>query len=650
MLVELISSIAIIASVGFFNFLDNYEKDEESTLFIKSVLVTVVIAAISAVVTKLAYGTEKIKSEPIKKDGKKKSKNKLSNKRIERKKATAICREEETLNTFTIDDDKKCLKANRRNVLNHEDSIIDEEEDIDRGIFVTDEKLLDIEKDERKRAKHSNQNENTETEFADINGSIVKKNKKEGICICGVWEGHIKTDKSSKAYISHSHSSNKLENDTITVSKSTVKGKVNLDEQYLKQGAKPKNNATLYVGHTSKISEELCNSSSERRSESSLKNNERSTISTTVHVFRMDTSHSESHGTLVDNESVSSGLYFEKSIKYYETSDVLYRKVAIDFCDRLRQFKELHFAYCMEFTKRMFEVKDDKLIVVESADNLFSELTSHKEILFFIIKVFLLGSFSTVCGGRRTVDSIRYCSTHFYNQSLLDKLLAKIIVDVPTQSKVKKLLESQYQNLSEVPTYSPHSGKFFSKVFDICCSLSSVELSEHEQELVDLAILTCALYCGHMVAGLYRMFVYDKGLNCIDDVQLGSCLRAKNFCYRCSNIKNTMTHMYHPTEGEVPRNIGDVIAVPLAIWRNCSKQISETVKESVNQGKMGFKVFVKDIIQPIKSLISIPNTRRLYRKDIDMYESKIKTATSLLPFHQAKIIFSKDKAHLAKSL
>ncbi|WDM85336.1 DUF3514 domain-containing protein [Ehrlichia sp. JZT12] len=362
----------------------------------------------------------------------------------------------------------------------------------------------------------------------------------------------------------------------------------------------------------------------------------------------------ESYDASIRSKSVSSGFCFETVQYKYGLS----KGVVIKFCSQLKEFRELHFNYCIRLINRVFKIENSKLVVSESAKYLFARLTPNAEILFFILKVFFIINISTLCGVKSIINHLRYCSTHFYNQSLLDLLVSKVIVNVSEEENhftnggtLKKEFETCCKHLRDVSSYEPYSGKFFQQVLNICYDLASVKLSEENQELVDFAILACLMYCGHMISMLYRMLVYNKNVNGGKEGSLLDYLKAQSFCGRCYDLRNTMIHMYHPANDRTCiKSAGNVINVPLVMWRGCSKRVHEIVREAVNKGNMDFGIFVEDMIYPAKRLILKPNTMRFYEENIRMYDAELKTVKSLLPLLRVGIVCPNESSENSKSL
>ncbi|WDM85344.1 hypothetical protein K6025_00360 [Ehrlichia sp. JZT12] len=179
------------------------------------------------------------------------------------------------------------------------------------------------------------------------------------------------------------------------------------------------------------------------------------------------------------SRSVSSGLRFNESVQYGVSP--LYKEMAVKYCSKLQQFRKLHFTYCVKLINKTFKISNGKLVVSESAKSLFEKLTPHTESLFFILKVFFLVNISTLCGGRNMIDHVRYCSTYFYNQLLLDSLISEVIINASQgRGKLKEVFEDYCKRLYNTDGYEPYSGEFFQKVFNICHSLSSVKLSKED--------------------------------------------------------------------------------------------------------------------------------------------------------------------------
>ncbi|WDM85328.1 DUF3514 domain-containing protein [Ehrlichia sp. JZT12] len=417
-------------------------------------------------------------------------------------------------------------------------------------------------------------------------------------------------------------------------SSNAIKVTNTLKSEYLKQSVKPKTdtNSIPRTNYARKVSARLHNmelgSSKEENS-----------------IF-VEGDEASIYDPLIQYESVSSGLHFQNSYCKYEMPDNdKYRMLAVNFCHKLEKFRQLHLIYCIQLINLVFKIENDQLVISDTVKNLFVKLTSHAEILFFILKVFFLINISALFGGKKVINNIRYCSTYFYNQSLLDLLILKVIMGISKGDSfvfhIKEMFELHYEHLNSISSHEPYSGEFFQKVFDICRDLASVKLSgKEDQKLIDFAMLACMVYCGHMVSMLYRM-LYSLSASGGKENPLLCRLNAQRFCLKCHNLRTAIVHMYHPAdEKEFPKNVGNVIDVPLNIWRRCSKEIDYVVRESVSQDKMSFSIFVNDMISPAKDLILLPNTRHFYASDIKMYNEKIKMVTSLLPLPQTRVMSS----------
>ena len=571
MFMQLISSvaIAILDSFGLLNFLNDHEKEEESSLFVKSTLAAVVIAAVLIVVTKLVYGTEKIKSEPVaKKDQKKKSKSKLKDKKELKLAKEKTCAVVKKIEPSTINEEQKKLKKDKRIILNSKYSVLSE--DVDQDLFVSYEKSISIVKKVRKKDKQ------------------LKQNK---------------------------------------IADPAIEERVDSNDKYLKQGARPKTNATSCVSYAQKVSEGVVSSSV--NSNLGFGNNE--------------------YNPLVESESTGSGLHFEylKGI-HRISSDLQYRKQTIVFCSKLRKLRKLHFDYCVQLVNQAFKIVDDQLVISNDFKEFLSKCTLDKGLLIFVLKVFLLVNLSTLCGGKDIIHNLRYSAKHFRDQSLLNRVMVdvvKVIQDEDCLIKVVRVFDYHSSNLSEVLDYEPYSGKFFEKIFDLCTNLALIEGCEKYDELIDFAVFSCMMYCGTMVGTICKTLVYDRKVSVLESV-VHNNLKAAKFCKKCYDLKKGVVHIYHPNvfkKEHIPCNIGGIINVPLIFWRMCSKEIHDIVIDASRKGEMSFGIFVKDIIRPIKRVMLIPNTRRFYRETIEIYNSEIKTAKSLLtlPTRQNEAFISK---------
>ena len=684
MLKKLISGAAvfIISGIGlFFNSAD-VEEDSSNLSMTRNILVAVSIAAVVVSVRfimKSINGAERLerKSHFVRKSRKKELKQKkaLQSEKVRK------------LESFDIGEEQYQLRGDK---LNFRGNAIEMQEVMDQNAFIDSGEWVSVEKKVKKKSQHSAQ---SRIVSFSTNKYITKENNAVDV---------VKRDFKNVSYVKKESS----------VLKDVVKS------QYLRQGARPKNNTVFNqnVNSLGKISSELpvmtnrkdCAAneklSTNAREQNYLNSqylehkdsssnasfvppiNYREKLSivpdsdmesmslvnsqnSTAGIISKNPKHSpcvafdrrsafvgvsgNEYYNMLKSHSVSSGLFFKG--KQYDVRSVEYKKITDEFCKKVYKFRQLHFTYCIKLMHRIFKVRGSKLVVSESVNIMFAQLTKHKEILFFILKIFFLMNLSVLCGGKSIIYNLRYCSRYFYDQSLLDLIISEVIMCVSKEDsvfsgiKIKGIFESYSAHLHDVSVYIPYSGDFFRQVFDLCCNLASVKLSQKDQELIDFVMLGCMVYCGNMVTMSYRMLIYNNEAKCGDNLE--SHFKAYRFCRQCYNLKLTMVHMYHPTcEDERTNTVGGIIDVPIRLWRTCSKDIDDAIIKSNNQGKIKFSIFVNDMIRVAKKLILSRYVRYLYRKDIDMYENKLKTARSLLPFPLSKITFTQKENENSKSL
>ncbi|WDM85327.1 DUF3514 domain-containing protein [Ehrlichia sp. JZT12] len=626
-------AIAIAGYIGLTSFLNSTrEKGKISDFHVNNIVKVVAFTTIAVIVMKfvgkLVYGNKEVKEKRsvVKQCKQKKSKSKSKQKRVlklEREETSDIVKEIDPvgLETNPFAERGEELKG-EENKLNVGSINEDTQGVIDQCADIADGEWIDVKK--KKRKSHS------------LMQNIVSNTLDNKNIFSIVDQG------GSVQYVTCSN---------------VVEEKKDLKNQYLKQGAKSKTNtkSIQYVGYAKRVSARspTIESSSEKASVSfiqnkgdiKLKNTVLSSVDFNQKSDFISVCSDRSYSALVESRSVSGGV-----------SDV-YKKLAIKFCSSLKTFRQLHFIYCIRLMKQIFKVENNKLMISEDINDFFTGLTSHTEVLFFIFKIFFLGNISILCGAKDLIDNIRYCSTYFYDQSLLDVLISEVIMNVSETdnllkgTKIKERFEFHCRHLQGMSSYTPYSGKFFQQVFNMCYDLASVNCEE-KQELVDLAELACVVYCGHMFNMIFRMLIYNNNAKGGAEDPLVKYLKAQRFCRQCTNLRAAMVHMYHPiNEEDCPRNVGNVIDVPSIIWKNCSKGIHDVVKESVSQNKISFGIFVKDMVSSIKTLILVPSTGRLYKEDIKTYENKIKTVPTLAPLQYTRLVCIKEeKLEGSKSL
>ena len=617
---------------------------------------TTVIIIVIRLIIKVMYGSEEIKKSlsTVKQSKSKRLKAKLKQKEVlesleEKTSYMAIEIEHAGPETRSI---SEVEKKNRLGIANSGNENVQEIMDHDPSI--TDEGWIDIEKKEKKKKnKHSNKlfgiDKGLEsTPFVKSVKKDERKSRESSMLLLKTNE-KSKTDTNSDSIERVSYAQRVL----LKSPGDTIKVKSDLEDQYLKQGAKSKTstNSIMRTSYAQKVSSRLSNIrlSLEEKNICFVENEEDSIITSKDESLSSCMNFNQESSVSVPIP-LSSGLFFKESIQCSKSA--LYRKIEVEYCNQLKEFRGLHFAYCIELINKIFEIQNDKLVVSERASSLFGELTSHTEILFFILKVFFLVNFSTLFGEGKKISRMRYCSTYFYDQSLLNLLILTVIMNTSKEEEeFREIFKIHCKHLCDTNGYEPHSGEFFDKVFNICYSLASVELPKEKQKLVDFAMLTCIVYCGHMTSALCRILFYNHDVECLGEGPLMKYLKAQSFCGRCYDLRKAFIHMYHPIIGEkCLKNVGDVIDVPLIVWRNCSRKISGLVIESASRGTLSFGTFVESMISRIKELILLPNTMRFYRDNIKMYDAKLKRVESLLPLPNKRTMCSEEESKSSKSL
>ena len=644
MLVPLISgATAVIASsMGLVDFLNSdYAGEESSNLSLaKSLLITISIAAVvivgAKVVVKLIYDTKETEKElsSVRKGKKKKLKSKIKQNKVSKseeiKKLESFAvhenqneQKENELNFVSRDMDIDELNLKSSNIDVHELDLrsndVNTQEVVDDTAFISSDGWINVEKKVRKKNRHA--------------GSEVRR------------VGNFNSDNVRVSDIS----SNITEKASVVTEYSTSEEN-EIESKYLSEGAKPKNissrvpllsevvrngkNSTI---RSRNVVEEKVGTLEHRNLELKyLKRSEELVSFPSYEGFsrKPDISSNKCYSSLVQHRYVASGLrfqYVQRKNKGHD--DDRYRQVVVQFCHKIKKFKRLHSYYCIRMLKQVFRVSDGRVIVSGKVKEFFSKYTSNLDLLLFIIKVSLLVNFATLYGGKKMTNDIRNCVKYFYDQSLLDDVILSIMKVVDCEDNIEQMIRVFYSyanNLSDVSIYEAYSGDFFREVFDLCTDLALVKEFERYAELVEFAMLGCMLYCGHMVSILSRMLIYQDKVDITKDLIVNN-FNAPIFCQQCYSFKKIMVHIYHPSEGEITRNIAGKIDVPLVIWKMCSRKIHDTVKNVCREGKLSFGVFVNDMIYPSRRMIVNPSTRYLYMKDVEMYDSKLKKANSLLP-------------------
>ena len=422
-----------------------------------------------------------------------------------------------------------------------------------------------------------------------------------------------------------------------------------VEDQYLKKGAKPKSSAAFVmqgISYAEKVS--VSSSKLDESEKSYVINRDNSVVSIMSGDVVREEEKKVGNNNLEDQcleKSLSEKLVVSDSIgelyheylnsRYKTHDDFLYRKTVIEFCHQLKDFKRLHVSYCIRIMKQVFEIKNRQLVISDDVIKFLSKFTQNTDLLLFVIKVFLLVNLTNLYGGKEMTNNMRYCAAHFRDHSLFDPIILDLMKIFKKEKGILGVIEAfichrtRLCNVCDISNCKPHSGEFFREIFNIYCNFALVEVHGEYEELVDFIMLGCLVYCGHMVGMLCKVLIYDCKKEGMTNL-IHKNLNMPSFSQKCYDLKKAMVHMYHPSrKNEVPRNIAGKINIPIAISRSCTRRIGNIVEHCIDEGRLDFGIFVKDMIFAAKKLISKPNTRRFYVNNIEMYDTKIEAVSSL---------------------
>ncbi|WDM85324.1 DUF3514 domain-containing protein [Ehrlichia sp. JZT12] len=461
-----------------------------------------------------------------------------------------------------------------------------------------------------------------------VSNSIEQSSKRNNICFVGSEDSSVR---------------NILSRDVIETTNK-------VEDKYLIQGAKPKASSVRCMSYAEKISGSA-SPVSEKRNVSFTGDEENTTADVTLknvvgkgevkneslkpielqvtdNAFDMTSSNQEPYNanTPVQSKYVNSGLCVQDLYCGYGIDDELYKAIRTNRSGNLGKFRRIHSNYCIELTCLVFEIKNDELVVRNKVMGFLLKYTKNIEILVFVLKISLLVNLTTIYGGKKFTNHMRYCATYFYDQSLLDCIIMDIIKYGYKRRKYTEMFDFYCEGLDNISAYEPHSGEFFQKVFDICYDFALVKECEEYEQLVDFIEWSCMIYCGHMVNALCKMFLCSiEAEERIGRNLVREKLKASAFCQLCHNLRKATIHMYHSFSEHIPRDVAGIITVPLLIWRRCGEGIHDIVKNCViEEGDVNFGVFVNHMILPIKRVILNPKTRIHYMENIKMYDSALK--------------------------
>ena len=650
-----------------------------------SIIFFIVIRLISKRIYRAAEVTVE-KSYLINRHRKNMLKSQLHRKRVlklENGKTSRIFNKVETLGTSTIDKEQKKFKEEERDegsLLNLENDNVSDQEIIDQDTSTGDGWICVVKRKRRKKGRNLKESRTIGAKNTSSKSFSIDQPNLEKSSAIDMNEGTVKEDKGKKGRLSKSILIGDKRSKTCTDSASSslrklkntcslandvdnaIKEKCSLENQCLKYDVKLKTDtcSTQFIDNVKKVSTESSTLSVVQESSSvessTVNKTSRNVVSTKLARMRgkiLQIQQSTDKVSVVyppgmgfhqvinipsDNycrKLVQSGESMRCDNIRYSDNTILYKKVAMEFCSKLHKLRQLHSTYCMKLIHQIFKVEDGNLVVSDDVKNFFSQHTKNTKVLFFVIKVSLIVSIGTLYGGKEIADYMRYCAGYFYDQSLLDRLILNLIKFSSeklyvTSKNINIIFDCYCRYICSVPYSEPYSGRFFQEVFDICSNLTLVEKCGEYEELMDFAILSCIIHCGNMVSMLCKMLIDDPAVANSKGNLIIDRMKAFIFCQECYDVKKAVVHIYHPMKGEMPHSIGDVMNLPLVVWRTCTKNVDNIVKTAFEEGNLSFGIFVKEMTYRARKLILNPSTRGFYKNDIEQYSYKLKTASSVL--------------------
>ncbi|CEI85096.1 Uncharacterized protein ehr_00478 [Ehrlichia minasensis] len=295
----------------------------------------------------------------------------------------------------------------------------------------------------------------------------------------------------------------------------------------------------------------------------------------------------------------------------------------------VEDFASMHMEYCIDAIFGTFAVRHGKLVVKPGVQQMVSSLTKKTEMCGFMLKVAALENWLSRVTATKIQNNIKYCASHWDDQSHLDILLLDILklgVDnVRCSSRqAGKLLKRYYQFFETKTVFKLHSHHFYEALLEMCSELISVSTQNLELKVLrNRLLLSCVMQFGRMYRVVYRVKQTIPGY-LIKEKPIffkGKMVEhhAAIFSDFCCALRNIMTHLYNPSRKNFVCTVYG-LRYPSNLNLVCDfRALTLDIQQHVDSNSMCFDVFVDSIISRVERYLSSRIMFALVERDILRY-------------------------------
>ena len=400
----------------------------------------------------------------------------------------------------------------------------------------------------------------------------------------------------------------------------------NLEQEYLRQGAKPK--VLSSQPRVSTVTKKGVDSESDTQKSKAVQSTAQEKI---IHSSSADT---EQRGT--ELTSAQATLVRHMGIKRVFVFGSLKEHVlgVREFRKGVACFAKMHLDYTADLMFDIFDIKDGGVMLKPNILNALLKISNHEKLLVFLVKNSLAGHLLVRLGYFAVLAYFKYCASHYYDPKCLDELLVKVMhlgiynLKTVSQEMLEVFLDFHSRFKNET-VFCVYPSSFYTEVLSIFYDFASTSIRNAKLRAIgNLIKLSCAVHFGNMYSLIIRS---GDAARCQDKEMLESLMckgqdirykmfYAGKFSHVCCNARETASHLYSPYKNSICVVSG--FSFPLKIVRICS-DIFQEVEEHIRKGIMNFEVFSENIACRLTRPLYMSNTVHLVKRDIMLYKEVI---------------------------
>ncbi|RZB12411.1 DUF3514 domain-containing protein [Ehrlichia minasensis] len=412
-------------------------------------------------------------------------------------------------------------------------------------------------------------------------------------------------------------------------------------DQYLKQGARPKIRVSKGASSTNDVGTKTSDgkkgtvaSGTAVQEEPSLKYEEPALV---------DVKSDQKRAGVLSSVKVVSpkrhmvfSKFFEEGKEYVSLSE--HTKKVREFRSGVEDFASMHMEYCINAIFGTFSVEQGKLKIKSNVQQMISSLTEKTEMCIFMIKIAALDHWLSRVANINIQNSIKYCASHWDDQSRIDMLLLDIlklgVENVRYHSRqTSELLQRYGRSIGKQNVFKLHSRHFYEELLKMYNELVDVPVQDLELKVLrNRLLLSCMMQFGRMYRVLHRVKqtipkhkekpIFFKG-KMVEHY-------SPNFSYFCCHLRNTMSHLYDPGRKNFICTVHG-LKYPSSLNVICDfRGLILDIQQHVDSRSMCFGVFIDSMVSRVERYLSSKMTLALVEQDILRYSVVVLSRYSTL--------------------